>query len=672
MLQTPTFGIFKEVSSKLKDPSYNDITVAIDTHSYRVNPGVLFNELPDVILQQIKSDANCQWQTTNQSKTVEDVVQLLCHFKYRKYTRLACFHLKLHIIWQNNKRFIIALAKRPFDDDYGLPTISKLQELLYLKVSKEFYLLPSHNIPPSFLEAILKMTSEKDFKNEIIVHFNIQCTNKQEVIQAIVEWIYLPISKSITFDLCHDLLLHINPDTLLPFPVDKMNSFDEHFHTLHSLYLLELCKVQQEISTLIQLINPRFMETQIVVDAWHYLIAPISSYSISKNSYSFLNIKTININIHTTMMSPRMKNIYHKLAINDSMILLTFGSNKNHPLTFAALATIKSISKILNGTEIVFQVTYNSNNHVDRLDAIYCGGGALHKVIHALQSLPSIATPQIKSFFLEYCQQLNYQQLSLNDTNINQLPPLQLTSVCTSDLHEFLIKHHQANATAKIVYMSSDHNALHQLFSMLSNTTAVVPLYANNPHVVAMQINQTILTLRETCLQICVLLNLNKSHCKDLSSCLTLLKYHVTGFIKVATQQTLMATIKEEDALLLQQLMAFQVDALIKKIQLYEPLDLHHPSDEQKYEYYIKYCGSIYITPPHLQPQPQHAAPTLLIIDACQTMGELAFIMAICNYYDTSSKTRVILNCTNKQDVQQQQEHQDSSDCIMTRILKMD
>eukprot|EP00835_Amoeboradix_gromovi_P006540 NODE_790_length_4224_cov_0.400727.p1 type:complete len:718 gc:universal NODE_790_length_4224_cov_0.400727:1072-3225(+) len=678
ILQSSTIGIFKDLQPKLKSPLDIDLSVELVLNPVESRPGILYKELSDSIIDLIRSEID--WKEVDGTKTKDDVIAVLLDFRHRKYARLACFHLRLHILWSSDKRFMAALARKPFDENYHVPNVSSIQKLLYSKVPPEFYLLPADNIPPTFLETILTMLPNEDF-NVVQSHFNIQHLTRSSVIELIVEWIYLPISKPVVFS-NKDLLLSIKHDNILYFPTN-FESFDQYWFALKEyVYILELYKVQQELQSLCKIVKPVFNNKLISASSWHIRLAPISTWS-AKKSFAMTEL---DIHLNTAVMSPKLHSVWDDVKLNDVVVVITFGSTG---LSFSSVAKVVAVSKLLNGAEVVFKVQFYGDN-ADRYDAIYYGGHSLYRIMNAFDYLPELITPDLKQFIVNlnlkpfesssligncFLDSMHYYELTGSEYTdflvedsvvkpstlafklINGIPCVNNTSkfpfVKKWDQEEYrticrmscngaimiksdilLIKHFiNSHLPTKIGYISKNNQKINELLTYYTDYTTVAPCTMSvkeNTAYMVKEINKEISRLTNQTMRLIDILQVNKSHAQDLNKCASFIRYHVMGFMKKCHSQIVCNKISKVDLdkynEILECTKSGDLKELVSKMETYQPCQLFE-SDEQKSQYFIKYCGKLYLTTPEymLENRMRIKDIGILIYDECERLSELEF-----------------------------------------------
>ena len=613
MTVNSSFGLFKDLQPKLKEAKKNNLTTTLDNSKLEARPGILFKECSEILQNQFKQ--TIMYDNVPGVKSPNDVIALLLDLKYRKYTRIVCFHLCLFILWRNNTLFMRALAKKPFDNDTGLPTISDIQELLYTKVPKEFYLLPSSMIPPSFLETILSMVPSNDFNN-ITSFYNIQSSNKQDIIEMITEWIYLPISKSIVFNPTRDLLFQINKSHILPFPAN-FNTYPEYQYALSEhIYISQLYLLQFQLQALLSLLNPQFINQQITCTHWHINLSPISTFSKPiLASKSFLSTE-LDVHINLSIMSSAMYKVWNNVYMGDMLILLTFGESN---YTFTAICQVVQVVKMLNSTECVFKLRYQGKP-ADRYDALYYGGHDLYHSIHALEEMSRCESTKMKQFIL-------HPELAVKDTIYTSMDYNGISSLIKDNKH------------MKIALISNNEDTLTSLLKSLSEDGhPCCPCYTtSNTHILD-KISYKVLSLKNRALQLCHILEMNNSHCHSLTHCITFIRYHVIGTLNKMHSDEIQMKLSAVDADKLGQLkqaigtdVMAELSKFVDELQLYEPCDGLLSSDAQKYDYYMKHCGMLYlIKTEYVMGQIGNVVMgngiEMVIYDGCEEMGELAFV----------------------------------------------
>ena len=605
-MQGPSFGLFEDIVKVLKDPNMDDLQNNYKPDLYTMDIETL------TYLKHFVDDGINTLDTTE--LTAASLYPLLLNGNYRLIARIASFRLGFHVQWDSNTRYMHLLYERPDDEDERLPSISKLQKLLYKKSPKEFYLMSFDKIPPSFLQTVLGMIKEDDF-NLLKEYYCIASTEKKTIINCIVKWVYMPISKSISIDTTKDISIPINEAYLNPFG-SNFKSFSSYFSQLKEfVYLQDLYNLQHELKALFSSIQPKIINKRIQVSHWHIKAIPISTISKIQSSKFSFSYSEVNIHINMTCLSKKMFELWNEVKVNDVVCLLTIGESN---FSFCALALVLAVSKQLNGTEIVIKLQFKGKS-TGRFDCLYFGGSTL---FHHSKLLQTNFIPSSGIYLGAYNDAIPIYTIKneKDDYFITLSSGVHRIKAHSDKILEFI-----QQSSLSVAYYTNNESKLQEIASDCRKT-GVAPYYPNSREIVFAIITSTINEIKSFALQLCTLLQLNKSHCEDALKIKTLLTFHVLGWLKTTHKQQLNHTITDKDATMLTSLLTHyhcdfeqlisKVTELLELLQLYGPLSMLS-TDDQKYDYYMAHCGQIYlISSQYLIQNPKEFKISILLIDA--------------------------------------------------------
>eukprot|EP00834_Sanchytrium_tribonematis_P001864 NODE_49_length_31687_cov_0.791123.p6 type:complete len:708 gc:universal NODE_49_length_31687_cov_0.791123:23939-21816(-) len=690
------FGIFKDIQQKLKNPKSEELTIDLHVELQIADPALLFGGLSEELQQLLKKEID--WKESHHERTVEDVIALLLDFKYRKFARIACFQMRLHILWGSDGRFLRALATRPYDDNFLLPSISDLQFLLYKKVPKEFYIIPSSKIPSSYVETILNLITESDFEL-VKTRYKLGNEDKTKLIKMIVDWIDIPQSKTISIIPSLDLKRKIKARNILPMSFN-FNFFDEYWHAVKEFYYIyNLYHLQQELQFIFEILEPKFSGKEISILNWHCCLAPIVTFSNKKVQFiSHLDFQEVDIHLNLAYFSAKEHKKWTFLKVKDTLVLLTIGSDG---FSFIGLCEIIAVSKLISGSELIIKVRYQGKIQ-ERYDLVYFSGDKLSSVIRTLELIPKSLDPDMKIFLLKFqCPVKNGERKLLgncffDDNHFSELTQQNASKVtgkfyclenniyiemkqdmqlvkkwsskefsvilsmagCGMSQHslteDLLINFAFSHQSEKTVIYSDHLPELTGLYENMKSTLNIAILYEGGNNIILKEVEYKILSIKNTAARICEILSKENSYCADLSKILSLVKFHLFGFVKLLHNKELHHQLSETDLAMKKKLescfpdSSVSLDQKIKNflnnVELMLPLDIFE-NDDLKIQYYAKNCCTLLLVSKNYEDQ-RIPCDSLIFLNP-DTISELTWIKTGSQFFGSKTKRVIFGKSTN-------------------------